>query len=105
MLLPQLNVRYNKSTDATEEGVIVDKVDEFEVLDWVVDDDVVDLDDARVEYCTVMTAARISKSSAQPYVAKLKSEKSKISNTKKLERENWKLETMEEGTRVPLIQV
>lgn len=83
MLLPQLNVRYNKSTEAAEEGVIVDKVDEFEVLDWAVDDDVVDLDDVRVEACTVMTVAKIS----QPYVTKLKSEKSKISNTKKLERE------------------
>lgn len=87
MLLPQLNVRYNKSTEAAEEGVIVDKVDEFEVLNWAVDDDVVDLDDVGVEACTVMTVARISKSRAQPYVTKLKSEKSKISNTKKLERE------------------
>jgi hypothetical protein len=70
MFLPQLNVRYNKSTEAVEEGVIVDKVDEFEVLDWAVDDDddddVVDVDDVGVEVCTVMTTARIM-SRAQPY--------------------------------------
>lgn len=42
----------------------MDKVDEFGVLDWVVDDDVVDLDDVGVEARTVMTVARISKSRA-----------------------------------------
>jgi hypothetical protein len=68
MLLPQLNVRYNKSTEAVEEGVIADKVDKFEVLDWAVDDDddVVDVDDIGVEVCTVITTARIT-SRAQPY--------------------------------------